>query len=156
MPLRNVLRPAIVLLLGSAGCIDQKTAQRAVEAIASAERPDVLPVVLNRDLPFRYPSDLYAQKVQGNVTLWIHIDQFGNVHPDSTRIVEPSGYPALDSAAVTGSRELTFKPATKEGKPVAVSLNFPVFFRHPDAAPLPGDTVLRRGARSNAPAPPAR
>jgi hypothetical protein len=28
---------------------------------------------------------------------------------------------------------------------MAVSILFPVYWRHPDAAPLPGDTVLNRG-----------
>ena len=38
----------------------------------SVAQPDVAPVMLNKELPFRYPPALYAQKVQGNVTLRIY------------------------------------------------------------------------------------
>ena len=99
--------------------------------------------MLNGELPFRYPPTLYARKVQGNVTLRLVIDDAGRVVPESTRVQDPSGYPGLDSAAVTGSRELRFSPALAHGVPVSVSVLFPVYFRHPDATPLPGDTILQ-------------
>jgi len=82
--------------------------------------------------------------VQGNVTLRIHIDTSGRVQPESTTVVQTSGYPALDSAAVSGARALHFKPAITKGAPLAISVLFPVYFRHPEAPPLPGDTVLKR------------
>ena len=107
-------------------------------------RPEVMPEVTNEDLPFRYPTALFTQQVQGNVTLRIFIDAEGRVVVDSTRVVETSGYTALDSAAVKGSEELRFVPAKRRGEPMAVSILFPVYFRHPDAAPLPGDTVLKQ------------
>jgi TonB family protein len=105
-------------------------------------------VMRNIELPFRYPSALYAQKVQGNVTLRIFIDSLGTVHPESTLVVESSGYGALDSAAVKGSRELSFTPAKKRDVPVAVSVLYPVYFRHPEATPLPGDSILKRTSKS--------
>ncbi|HEY4670841.1 MAG TPA: energy transducer TonB, partial [Gemmatimonadaceae bacterium] len=95
-------------------------------------------------LPFRYPPALYAQKVQGNVTLRIFIDREGAIVPDSTRIAETSGFTALDSAAMKGSRDLKFEPAKTQGQPVPVSILLPVFFRHPDAPPLAGDSVIKR------------
>jgi protein TonB len=101
--------------------------------------------MLNSDLPFRYPAALYARKVQGNVTLRLRIDRDGQVSVDSTRIEESSGYAALDSAAVKGSQELRFIPAKLRGEPMPVTILFPVYFRHPDAHALPGDTILRRG-----------
>jgi TonB family protein len=63
---------------------------------------------------------------------------------DSTRVAESSGYPSLDSAAVAGSRELSFVPAKRRGEAMPVSILFPVYFRHPEAAALPGDTILQR------------
>jgi protein TonB len=107
-------------------------------------QPDVAPVMLNKELPFRYPPALYAQKVQGNVTLRIFIDREGGIIPDSTRIAETSGFTALDSAAMKGSRELKFEPAKTQGQPVPVSILLPVFFRHPDAPPLAGDSIIKR------------
>src|SRR3954471_3777374 len=107
-------------------------------------QPDVAPVMLNKELPFRYPPALYAQKVQGNVTLRIFIDRDGSIIPDSTRIAETSGFTALNSAAMKGSRDLKFEPAKTQGQPVPVSILLPVFFRHPDAPPLAGDSVIKR------------
>jgi protein TonB len=112
--------------------------------------------MLNKELPFRYPPALYAQKVQGNVTLRIFIDKDGQIVADSTRVAETSGFNALDSAAMKGSRDLKFEPAKTLGLPVPVSILLPVFFRHPDAPPLAGDSVIRKDsatASSTVPAP---
>jgi TonB family protein len=136
---------ALAASLASAGCIDKKTAQAAVEAIQSGpEKPDVLPQIRSAQLPFRYPRDLYDRKVQGNVTLRIYIDSAGRVHPESTMVVQPSGYAALDSAAVAGVPLVDFAPATLRGQPIPVTILFPVYFRHPEATPLPGDTILKK------------
>ena len=107
-------------------------------------QPDIAPVMLNKELPFRYPPALYAQKVQGNVTLRIYIDSNGAIVSDSTRVAETSGFSALDSAAMKGSRDLKFEPAKTQGQPVPVSILLPVFFRHPDAPPLAGDSIIKR------------
>src|SRR5688500_5636285 len=94
-------------------------------------QPDIAPVMLNNELPFRYPPALYAQRVQGNVTLRIYINGDGEIVADSTRVAETSGFNALDSAAMKGSRELRFEPAKTQGQPVPVSILLPVYFRHP-------------------------
>ena len=115
-------------------------------------RPDVLPVMLNKELPFRYPPSLYSKKVQANVTLRVFIDKEGQLVAESTHVAETSGYPPLDSAAVRGSGDLRFIPAKTRGQAVPVSILFPVYFRHPEAPPLPGDTILKKadsGAKSS-------
>lgn len=118
-------------------------------------QPDEAPVMLNKELPFRYPPALYAQKVQGNVTLRIFIDREGTIVPDSTRIAETSGFTALDSAAMKGSRDLKFEPAKTQGQPVPVSILLPVYFRHPDAPPLAGDSIIARDTTASSTAPAA-
>lgn len=128
------------LLLAAAACGRER--EGPLSGAHAGPRPEVMPVVTNEDLPFRYPTALFTQQVQGNVTLRIFIDAQGQVVMDSTRVVETSGYTALDSAAVKGSEELRFVPAKRRGEPMAVSILFPVYFRHPEAAPMPGDTVL--------------
>jgi len=148
----TVLRRTRRLLLSSAlavapACADHETTQKVAQAFqAGSAAPDEVPRMLNTDLPFRYPAALYARKVQGNVTLRLRIDRDGQVSADSTRIEESSGYAALDSAAVKGSQELHFIPAKLRGEPMPVTILFPVYFRHPDAHALPGDTILKRGA----------
>jgi len=102
--------------------------------------PDELPQLVNGSLPFRYPVVVYRRRVQGNVTLRLYVDANGGVIPDSTRVVEPSGEPLLDSAAVANAGQLRFRPARRHGVPIAVVMLFPVHFRHPEAPKLPGDS----------------
>lgn len=139
--------PSLVLisLVALAGCNSDRNSFSGV-----GPRPDVLPVMLNKDLPFRYPPSLYSQKVQANVTLRVFIDKNGAIVPESTHVAETSGYPPLDSAAVRGSSELRFIPAKTRGEAVPVSILFPVYFRHPEAPPLPGDTILKKTGTTSA------
>jgi TonB family protein len=101
-----------------------------------------MPTLISTELPFHYPAPLYARRVQGNVTLRLFVADDGRVVVDSTRVAEPSGYPSLDSAAIAGAGELRFTPAKLHGAPVGTPLLFPVYFRHPEARPLPGDSIL--------------
>jgi len=110
--------------------------------------------MLNKIMPFKYPPALYAEKVQGNVTLRLYVDKDGSVVDDSTRVIESSTIAPLDSAALKGSRDLKFEPAKLRGTPMPVSILFPVYFRHPDVPPPPGDSVLRKSADSAAKAHP--
>jgi len=139
--------------LVSVGCNKGEQADQPFSGVGA--RPDVLPVMLNKDLPFRYPPALYAKKVQANVTLRVFIDKEGLVVNESTHVAESSGIPSLDSAAVRGSGELRFIPAKTRGEAVPVSILFPVYFRHPEAPPLPGDTILKQNGTAAMPNPPA-
>jgi TonB family protein len=139
MRLMVLFGPALAVF----GCGDAAGGKAAKFAgFGGANRPDEPPVVVSGEMPFRYPPTLYARKVQGNVTLRLFIDGDGRTVPDSTRVEVSSGFESLDSAAVRGSQELRFVPAKRRGEPMPVSVLFPIYFRHPEAGPLPGDTVL--------------
>jgi TonB family protein len=142
MELRERNSVMLLALVIAAGCKNGDGSGLPFQTVG--RQPDVAPVMLNKELPFRYPPALYAQKVQGNVTLRIFIDREGGIVADSTRIAETSGFTALDSAAMKGSRDLKFEPAKTQGQPVPVSILLPVFFRHPDAPPLAGDSIIPR------------
>lgn len=142
---RIVAAAALAASALAAGCLDDKQTKELARSFeGGGSRPDEAPVVVNKELPFRYPAALYARKVQGNVTLRLFIDRDGRVHPESTQVEESSGYGSLDTAAVRGASELQFVPAKQHGQPMAVTILFPVYFRHPEAPPLPGDTILHR------------
>src|SRR5213595_1666598 len=142
------LRVALVLaLLASfaAACVDKEQSQKLMKSFeAGPQHPEEAPKMLNKELPFHYPPALFAQKVQGNVTLRLFIDRDGRVRAESTQVVESSGYASFDSAAIRGSQELQFVPAKTKGEPQPVTILFPVYFRFPGAPPLPGDTVLNK------------
>ena len=158
MSMKDVIGAALLLgFVAFAGCSKGEESDQPFSGVGA--RPDVLPVMLNKELPFRYPASLYAKKVQANVTLRVFIDKEGQVVDESTHVAESSTIPSLDSAAVRGSSELRFIPAKTRGEAVPVSILFPVYFRHPGAAPLPGDTILKKTGVSatpaSAPSPPA-
>jgi periplasmic protein TonB len=106
---------------------------RLTDRIASPPPPpaEEPPVAINPVSPVRYPPALLAQGIEGRVLLRLYVDTAGNVVPDSTRIAESSGYPALDSAALVGSPELRFSPALHQGRPIAAPFLQPVQFRSP-------------------------
>ena len=133
------------MMIACAGCFtesDTKAMTETFEIIRT--RPDRMPVMLNPRPPFEYPRALLAKKIQGNVLLRLHIDSTGKLVPDSTKIIESSGQPELDSAALRGVPKLRFQPASRKGVPLRTSFLFPVFFRAPGAPPLPGDTILKQ------------
>ena len=87
------------------------------------------PVALNPDMPIAYPPAQFDRKVEGDVTLRLFVDSTGKLIPESTRVAEPSGYAALDSAALAGSAALRFAPAKRHGVAVATAFLQPVEFR---------------------------
>jgi protein TonB len=104
----------------------------APATVSSAEEP---PVAINPVSPVRYPPALLEQGIEGQVLLRLYVDSAGQVVPDSTRIEESSGYPALDSAALVASPELRFSPALRQGRPIAAPFLQPVQFRGPRTRP---------------------
>ena len=101
---------------------------------------DSLPQLRTELIPFRYPLELYQRGIEGNVTLRLHIDSVGAVVVESTRVAERSGFPLLDSAAVEGAPALLFRPAMLDGRPVALTVLFPVQFRVPAGGRAAVDT----------------
>src|SRR6267143_1397009 len=108
---------------GSAPPADPQSAQPGPPPESEA------PVALNPDVPIAYPAALFEQKVEGDVTLRLYVDSTGKLIPESTRVAEPSGYPALDSAALAGASALRFAPAKRHGVAVATAFLQPVEFR---------------------------
>jgi TonB family protein len=97
-----------------------------------------VPVALNADSPFGYPPALYDRGIEGEVVLHLYVDSTGRLVPESTRIEEPSGTPALDSAALAGAPGLRFAPATRRGVPIGAGFLQPVRFRRTSAPAAAG------------------
>lgn len=122
------------LVLIAACGVEQPPADTPNTSTAPAFEP---PVVTNPESPVNYPQDLWEQQVEGTVVLRLHLDAGGTVVPDSTRVAETSGYPALDSAAVRAVPDMRFAPARRGGQPVATTFLQPVHFRHQQRAGSP-------------------
>jgi TonB family protein len=96
------------------------------------------PVALNSDSPIQYPPRLFDRRVEGDVVLRLFVDSTGRVVPESSRVGESSGYPALDSAALAGAKKLRYAPARQRGAPVAAAFLQRIEFRHPQGNVLQG------------------
>ena len=149
--------PAITaIVVALAGC--HGSAPRADSATGggqAAPPPESeAPVALNPNVPIAYPPALFDQKVEGDVTLRLFVDSTGKLIPESTRVTEPSGYPALDSAALVGASALRFAPAKRHGIPVATAFLQPVEFRQVGTTRAGGGTVTLPPPAAPTPIPP--
>ena len=95
------------------------------------------PAPLYGDVPIEYPLELWDQDIEGTTLLKVRVDDMGRV--DSAVVLESSGRPAFDSAAIRGAKELRFAPARKDGERITVWARVPVHFSK-DPRP-PGDSL---------------
>lgn len=84
------------------------------------------PTPLYGEVPIEYPLELWDQDVEGSTLLKVRVTDTGGV--DSVVVVESSGHPAFDAAAIEGARELRFRPARKKGRRIEVWARVPVHF----------------------------
>jgi protein TonB len=102
-------------------------AKPGAEANPAADAPieyDEAPVLL--ELPFPpYPPEARAKGIEGTVIIRMLVAADGQV---TDALVTTSVDPSLDEAALASARQATFKPATKDGKPVAVWVQLPMRF----------------------------
>lgn len=81
-----------------------------------------------RDLLQRhYPRGLRDAGVEGSVTLWIFVDESGEVA--EARVHESSGYEAFDRAALEVAEEMEFEPAVNRDRPIGVWVVRRISFR---------------------------
>src|SRR5712691_3560238 len=109
-------------------------------ALAQAQAPPrfVAPRLLER-VEARYPEEARLSGLTGTVVVRIVVGTDGRVI--SAEVVQGAGH-GFDEAALEAARKLRFEPATREGRPVAVQLDYEVRFELPDApAPALRDTV---------------
>jgi len=105
--------------------------------VSTPNDADQPPVAINPVSPVEYPVPLLEQGIEGRVLVRLYADSMGAIVPESTRISESSGYPALDSAAVRGAAGLRFSPALRHGRPVGGLFLQPIHFRNPRAQSAP-------------------
>ena len=83
------------------------------------------PIPIYEPLP-AYSEEARKEKYQGVVSLWIVVDDQGNV--SDCRVVRPVGL-GLDEKAKETVRTWRFRPAMRNGVPVAVRVSVEVHFR---------------------------
>jgi len=127
--LRAGFAGALTLALATAGCADTPRALGGLQLGVDDAllRP---PVRIDEGRTFEYPADAWEEGVGGTTVLRLLISRRGTV--DSVLVIESSGNPSLDSAALSNARRLRYKPAAQGGNPVEVWGRLPVVFQVPE------------------------
>lgn len=99
-----------------------------------------------------YPLDLAQQGAEGMTVLSFTIDENGDVH--DLKVSRSSGISGLDEAALSCAARWHYKPAMRDGKPVAIPWSAAVQFRVTDPL-VPPVLVEKENASSGSnPLPP--
>lgn len=98
----------------------------AILSACAADGEIEQPAPLFGETPIDYPLQLWDQDMEGQTLLRVRVTDVGEV--DSVEVVESSGYPAFDSAAASGAKEIRFRPARRDGKRIEVWAKVPVHF----------------------------
>jgi protein TonB len=85
---------------------------------------------MESDRPPDYPEIARRRGQQGRVLVEVNVSADGM--PVSVTVARSSGYPSLDSAALSAVQRWRFVPATRGGAPVAAVAEVPVRFRLTD------------------------
>lgn len=96
-------------------------------AVAVAPAPRVTPPVLLRRVEPYYPQAARRARRQGWVELAFTVLPDGRV--DAVRVLQAEPGSMFDLAATTAVRRWTFKPATRDGRPIAMDLHQRLDFR---------------------------
>lgn len=86
--------------------------------------------------PLRYPPSAVSAREEGTVLVMAEVDAGGHVADAS--VETPSGYRDLDAAALQSIALWTFRPATRDGKPVAKWVKVPIDFQLTYVKPAAG------------------
>jgi len=87
--------------------------------------PDTQPVPISRPAP-EYPADALRRNEAGTVLLTVAVNDAGQ--PTDVFIKRSSRSRSLDRAATQAARRWSFRPARRDGRPVAGEVEIPITF----------------------------
>ena len=132
-PCRPSLAVGTVTLLAAltvAGCADTVNPTAGNLRLGVQSQPLRPPARADTLHPFEYPRSAWTRGASGTTVLKILISPEGTV--DSAFVLESSGDPDLDSAAVANARHLEWEPALQGGKPIPIWGRLPVVYPRPE------------------------
>src|SRR5262249_5118483 len=74
-----------------------------------------------------YPPASKRAGEEGSIVVAIHVQEDGSI--DKVEIAESSGFPRLDQGAIPYVKQWRLTPATRDGKPVAITWRVRVTFK---------------------------
>ncbi|MBA0399729.1 MULTISPECIES: M56 family metallopeptidase [Stenotrophomonas maltophilia group] len=117
-----------VLVVGL--CLGMGAVAWASQGGAMAGRPAA--AVTDREIqvvkmpPPSYPRSAFEQRQVGVVNLRVEVDASGQ--PTDVRVLSATNPGVFDAVSITAARSWTYRPAMKNGKPVAAAVKIPITF----------------------------
>ncbi len=90
---------------------------------------EIYPVMIHEHKP-DYPRLAQQAGITGTVTVWVAIDEEGNVI--DARVYKSSRTKSLDEAAVQAAYKNKFKPGIQNGRPIKIGVTYNVEFKLTD------------------------
>lgn len=84
------------------------------------------PVQVDRMPPPSYPKSAFEQRQVGVVNLRIDVDAQG--HPTDVRVLSATNPGVFDAVSVAAARSWTYRPARRNGRPVAAAVRVPITY----------------------------
>ncbi|WP_414485337.1 TonB family protein [Stenotrophomonas sp. EMP41] len=84
------------------------------------------PIQVDRMPPPSYPKSAFEQRQVGVVNLRVEVDAQGR--PSDVRVLSATNPGVFDAVSITAARSWTYRPAMKNGKPVAGAVKIPITF----------------------------
>ncbi len=111
---------------------------------AAAAAGTVTPPALRTRVEAPYPAEALKARAEGTVGLELEVDATG--HVTSAKVTSPAGH-GLDEAALAAARQFVFTPATRDGKPIASTIELGYDFHLPPAPASPPPKAKPKPAR---------
>ncbi len=84
------------------------------------------PIQIDRMPPPSYPKSAFEQRQVGVVNLRVEVDAQGR--PSDVRVLSATNPGVFDAVSIAAARSWTYRPAMKNGKPVAAAVKIPITF----------------------------
>jgi len=91
----------------------------------AAAKPVITPPSLTKFVDAVYPPDAYTQGISGTVELELVVGVDGK--PRDVKVLTSAGH-GFDEAALAAVQQFEFRPATKDGQPMAARIRYPYVF----------------------------
>ncbi len=88
------------------------------------------PIQIDRMPPPSYPKSAFEQRQVGVVNLRVEVDAQGR--PSDIRVLSATNPGVFDAVSIAAARSWTYRPAMKNGKPVAAAVRIPITYAMDD------------------------
>jgi TonB family protein len=127
--------------VATAGAQEKTVMTRPQDYVPYDKAPDAI-----KKVQPKYPAAASKDSIEGTVWLKVWIDETGTVAQVN---VVKSNAERFDEPAITAAKQWTFKPAMKDGKPVALWVTIPFRFKlqereNDKLVPLPGTIEVKQ------------